>query len=227
MDVYGRSHGLVSSLTGFWPIGTANPSHKPHLGKPTLITKRHKQADISEGRQERVISTQEYIRTVLEEVEVDEDFSRGPWLSAVDFVNANGGGSFIDNGKVAQVVAIIKSCSPNALDDLIVTLKDLSGSMPEAIHHKIINDEGGYGKDIYIGAAMIVHNVSVFSPNRSHNSLHYLNITKKNLVKVFHKDTLYGSGSGVAGGRMLDEEEIMKLLEEEEHVGSQSAAAYA
>lgn len=65
---------------------------------------------------------------------------------------------------------------------------------------------------------MIVHIVSVFSPNRSHHSLHYLNITKKNLVKIFHKDTLYGSGSGVAGGGMLDEEDIMKLLEEEELV---------
>ncbi|PWA50069.1 hypothetical protein CTI12_AA474310 [Artemisia annua] len=54
--------------------------------------------------------------------------------------------SFIDNGKVAQVVAIIKSCSPNALGDLTVTLKDLSGSMPGAIHHKIINEAGGYGK---------------------------------------------------------------------------------
>jgi hypothetical protein len=37
--------------------------------------------------------------------------------------------SFIDNGKVAQVVAIIKSCSPNALGDLTVALKDLSGSI--------------------------------------------------------------------------------------------------
>ncbi|PWA73610.1 hypothetical protein CTI12_AA260060 [Artemisia annua] len=55
------------------------------------LAKRRKQADISEGRQERVISTQEYTRTVLEDVEVDEDFSRGPRLSAVDFVDANGG----------------------------------------------------------------------------------------------------------------------------------------
>ncbi|PWA66710.1 hypothetical protein CTI12_AA324730 [Artemisia annua] len=63
------------------------------------LAKRRKQADISEGHQERVISTQEYIRTVLEDVEVDEDFSRGPWLSAVDFVNANGGcGSGVAGG---------------------------------------------------------------------------------------------------------------------------------
>lgn len=56
------------------------------------LAKRRKQADISKGLQERVISTQEYIRAVLEDVEVDEDFSRGPWLSAVKYVNASGGG---------------------------------------------------------------------------------------------------------------------------------------
>ncbi|PWA45899.1 hypothetical protein CTI12_AA513310 [Artemisia annua] len=148
------------------------------------LAKRRKQADISEGRQERVISTQEYIRTVLEDMEVDEVFSRGPWLSAVDFLNANEEvvygclgdiKSFIDNGKVAQVVAIIKSCSPNALGDLTVTLKDLSGSIPGAIHHKIINEEGGYGKDIHVGAAVIVHNVSVFSPNR--HTIHSIILT--------------------------------------------------
>ena len=38
--------------------------------------------------------------------------------------------SFINNGKVDQVVAIIKSCTPNAVGDLTVTLKDLSGSIP-------------------------------------------------------------------------------------------------
>ena len=112
--------------------------------------------------------TQEYIRKVVEDVGEDEDFIRGPWLSAVDFVNANCGvvygclgdiKSFINNGKVDQVVAVIKSCTLNAVGGLTVTLKDLSGSMPGAIHHKIINEEGGYGKDIHVGAAMIVHNV--------------------------------------------------------------------
>jgi hypothetical protein len=64
---------------------------------------------------------------------------------------------------------------------------------------------------------VILHNALVFSPNRSNHSLHYFNITKKNLVKVFPKDTVYGSGSGseVASGGMLDEEEIMELFREE------------
>nr|GEV16717.1 GPCR kinase [Tanacetum cinerariifolium] len=38
----------------------------------------------------------------------------------------------------------------------------------------------------------------------------------RNVVKVFHKDTVLGSGSGVGGSGMLDKEEIIKLLEEEE-----------
>ncbi|PWA52095.1 hypothetical protein CTI12_AA458130 [Artemisia annua] len=89
------------------------------------LAKRRKQADISEGGKERVILTQEYNRKVVE----DEDFSR-------DIK------SFINNGKVDQVVAIIKSSTPNALGDLTVTLKDLSGSIPGAIHQKIVNEEG-------------------------------------------------------------------------------------
>nr|GEU31796.1 GPCR kinase [Tanacetum cinerariifolium] len=53
--------------------------------------------------------------------------------------------------------------------------------------------EGGYGNDITVGAAMILDNVSVFSPKPS---MHYINTTRKNMVKVFCKDTVPGSGSG-------------------------------
>ncbi|PWA81569.1 hypothetical protein CTI12_AA186470 [Artemisia annua] len=164
--------------------------------------KIRKIADTREGRDVSTDTTQEYMRKVVAD------------LSAVDYANANGWvvngclgdiKSYIKKGKVDLVLAIIKSCTPNALGDLTVTLKDLSGSLSGTIHHKIIN-EGGYGKDINVGAALILRNISVFSPK----SGHYLNITMKNLVKVFKKDTPPGS-SGI-----LDEEEIMKLLEEEE-----------
>ncbi|PWA69575.1 hypothetical protein CTI12_AA287260 [Artemisia annua] len=176
--------------------------------------KLRKIADTREGRDVSTDTTQEYMRKVVADVGFDDDFTRGPWLSAVDYANANGWvvngclgdiKSHIKNGKVDLVLATIKSCTPNALRDLTLTLKDLSGSLSGTIHHKIIN-EGGYGKDINVGAALILRNISVFSPK----SGHYLNITMKNLVKVFKKDTPPGS-SGI-----LDEEEIMKLLEEEE-----------
>ncbi|GKC82264.1 reverse transcriptase zinc-binding domain-containing protein, partial [Tanacetum coccineum] len=71
-------------------------------------------------------------------------------------------------------------------------------------------------KEITVGSAIILANVSVFSPNPL---MHYLNITKKNVVKVFHKDFVpgNGNGSGVGGSEMfMEEEEIVNLVEEEE-----------
>ncbi|GKF48364.1 GPCR kinase [Tanacetum coccineum] len=103
---------------------------------------------------------------------------------------------FLNKGKLDQVVAIVKSCSPNALGDLIVTMKDLSGIIPETIHNKVIG-EGSYENDITVGAALILANVFVFLPKPS---MHYLNITKKNVVKVFRKNTVSGSGSGNGSG---------------------------
>ncbi|GKG14104.1 GPCR kinase, partial [Tanacetum coccineum] len=118
--------------------------------------------------------------------------------------------NFLKNGKLDKVVAIVKSCSSNVIADLTVTLKDLSGTIPSIIHHKVI-DEGGYGKDITEGVAMILANVLIFTPKPS---THDLKITMRNVVKVFRKDTVPGSGSGVGGsGLLMEEEEIVKLIE--------------
>ncbi|GJT90858.1 hypothetical protein Tco_1079703 [Tanacetum coccineum] len=114
-----------------------------------------------------LMSTQEYMQKVVEDVGEDADFNSGAWVSATNYVNAFGG----------------TSCSSNALGDLNVTLKDLSGTIPETIHYKVL-DVGSYEKDITVGAAMILANVSVFTPKPSK---HYLNITKRNVVEVFHE----------------------------------------
>ncbi|GJV79470.1 GPCR kinase [Tanacetum coccineum] len=146
----------------------------------------------------------------------------GHGLGAVEFVNANGGGiangclgdieNYLKNGKLEQVVAIIKSCTPNAIGDLTVTLKDLSGTIHGTIHHKVI-DERGYGNDITVRSDLILANVFVFSPKPS---MHLLNITMRNVVKVFHKDSVPGNDSGVGGsGMLMEEEEIVKLMEKE------------
>ncbi|GKC53613.1 hypothetical protein Tco_1076358 [Tanacetum coccineum] len=146
-----------------------------------------------------LMSTQEYMQKVVEDVGEDDDFKSGVWVSATNY--AYGGtvtgclGDINDNlkkGKLEQVVGIVKSCSPNVLGNLIVTMKDLLGTIPETVHYKVIG-EGGYGKDITVGAVVILANVSVFSPKPS---MHYLNITRRNVVKVFRKDTIPGSGSG-------------------------------
>ncbi|GJS87985.1 hypothetical protein Tco_0770621 [Tanacetum coccineum] len=110
--------------------------------------KLRKIADIREGVEEFVMSTQEYIRKVV------EDVARA-----------------------------------------LVTLKDLSGTLSGTIHYKVLA-EGGYGKDITLEAALILHNILVFTPKPS---VHYINIIRRNLVKVFHKDTIIGNGSGVGG----------------------------
>nr|GEX70012.1 hypothetical protein [Tanacetum cinerariifolium] len=126
--------------------------------------------------------------------------------------------NFLKNGKLDQVIAIVKSCTLNVIGDLTMILKDLPGTISGTIHHKVI-DEGGYGKDITIGAALILANVLVFSLKPS---MHYLNITMRNVVKVFRKDTVLGSGSSVGGSRIyiqVDEEALNLALEEEARGG--------
>nr|GEV36347.1 RNA-directed DNA polymerase, eukaryota, reverse transcriptase zinc-binding domain protein [Tanacetum cinerariifolium] len=100
--------------------------------------------------------------------------------------------NFLNSGKHDQVVAIIKSCSSNVIGDLTVTMKDLSGTILGTIHHKVIG-EGGYEKDIIVEAALILAKVLAFSPKPSK---HYLNITIRNVVKIFCKDTIPESESG-------------------------------
>nr|GEW11356.1 hypothetical protein [Tanacetum cinerariifolium] len=156
--------------------------------------KLRKLVDTRKGEDESVMSTQVYIRKVIEDVGEDVDFTRASWLSAIDYVNVDGGivtgcfgdvKKFLKNEKLEQIVAVIKSCTPNALGNLTVTLKDLSGTISGTIHYKVLTEER-FANAFTVGSALIVHNVSVFSPKQSTH--HYLNIAKKNMVKVFHKD---------------------------------------
>nr|GEX12130.1 hypothetical protein [Tanacetum cinerariifolium] len=147
------------------------------------------------------MSTQEYVRKITEEASEDDHFTRGPWLSAVQYLAAEGSittgcfgdmKTFIKNGKLEKVVAVIKSCTPIMLGDLTVTLKDLSGVISGTIHYKVLNDEV-YGKAISVGAVLILCNVSVFSPK---SSGHYLNITLKNIVKdTSDVNSVYGANT--------------------------------
>nr|GEV94300.1 hypothetical protein [Tanacetum cinerariifolium] len=62
------------------------------------------------------MSTQEYIRKVIE----DDNFTRAPWLTVLDYVNEDGGivigcfgdiNKFLKNGKLEKVVAVQVLCS--------------------------------------------------------------------------------------------------------------------
>nr|GEW01334.1 hypothetical protein [Tanacetum cinerariifolium] len=68
----------------------------------------------------------------------------------VEYVNVDGGvltgcfgdvKKFLKNGKLKEVIAIIKSCTLNALGDLTITLKDLSGRISSTIHYKVLMEE--------------------------------------------------------------------------------------
>ncbi|GJW76706.1 hypothetical protein Tco_0138388 [Tanacetum coccineum] len=135
-----------------------------------------------------LMSTQEYMQKVVEDVDEDDDFNSGASISAINYVISTSGtvtgclgdiNNFLKKEKLDQVVAIVKSCSPNYLGDLNVIMKDLSGTVRGTIHYKVL-DVGSYRKDITVGVAMILANVSVFTPKTSE---HYLNITKKIVIK--------------------------------------------
>ncbi|KAG2664679.1 hypothetical protein I3760_16G094200 [Carya illinoinensis] len=161
-----------------------------------LRRNRHNQS-LLDG-EERPVPTQEYLRRVVESGnpdEDDDDFACNPWLCALDFISREGKGtataplSSIKNGvngeRVAQVIAIIKSSTQNGLGDMMVTLKDPTGTIGASIHHKVFT-EGEFGKDISVGAVLVLQKVAVFSPSRS---THYMNVTLSNLVKVISKDS--------------------------------------
>ncbi|GJW13002.1 GPCR kinase, partial [Tanacetum coccineum] len=95
--------------------------------------------------------------------------------------------------KHAKVVVVIKSCTPKELGDLTMILKDLSGTISDTVHYKVIT-KGGYGKANIVGAILILRNVFVFSPKPSG---HYQNITLRNMVMVFPKDSVTGNANGV------------------------------
>ncbi|CAH1435584.1 unnamed protein product [Lactuca virosa] len=164
------------------------------------------------GQEEHPMATQEYIRRVVENPEEDDDFQGSPWLSAIEFVYSDGMfnsvpnaplgdiNKYLKNGKLHQVVAVIKSCTSNELGDLKVTLKDPTGVVSGTIHHKVLT-EGEFGKGIFVGSVLILHKVSVFSPSRSS---HYLNITKRNLVKVFYKDNGSSQTQTFHGCKVID-----------------------
>ncbi|GJY15200.1 hypothetical protein Tco_0385622 [Tanacetum coccineum] len=91
---------------------------------------------------------------VDEDVGEDSDFISGAWIRATNYVLSTGGtvtgslgdiDNFLEKGKLAQVVAIVKTCSPNALGDLNITMKDLSDTVRGTVHYKVL-DVGTYGK---------------------------------------------------------------------------------
>ncbi|KAK7320179.1 hypothetical protein RJT34_04914 [Clitoria ternatea] len=159
------------------------------------------QAVMLQRSHEEALPTQEFIRRVVQS-ESDGDFNTNPWLSALQFLRSQQDGtvagddvtygtplSSIKNHpnaeRVAQVVGVVKSCTPNGFGDMMVTLKDPTGTVGASVHRKVFTD-GEFGKHITVGSVLVLQKVAVFSPTRS---ACYLNITLNNIVKVFSKDS--------------------------------------
>ncbi|XP_050378005.1 uncharacterized protein LOC126795203 isoform X2 [Argentina anserina] len=177
-----------------------NPQPKPNSSSsPALIpgpagavqAAMHRRSQNSSGEP---IQTQEVIRKAIEKGhEEDDDFTADSWLCALELAGGGGGartplGSIkkgLDTHRVAKVVAMIKSCTPNGLGDLMLTLKDPTGTVGATIHRRAIS-EGEFGKSISVGAVLVLQKVAVFSPSRS---VCYLNVTLNNIVKVISKDS--------------------------------------
>ncbi|GJY17336.1 hypothetical protein Tco_0388827 [Tanacetum coccineum] len=105
---------------------------------------------IMAGGHDNIMTTQEYVRKVNEDVSEDDHFTHGSWLSAIVYLHGEGvmpSGCLSDmkkyciNGKLEIVVGVVISCTPNALGDRIVTLKDPTCIMGGTIHYKVFKNE--------------------------------------------------------------------------------------
>ncbi|KAK8965593.1 hypothetical protein KSP40_PGU017314 [Platanthera guangdongensis] len=133
----------------------------------------------------------------------DLDFELNPWICALSSLAEWRGISGKDSGsclshpissisasrsrgaeRIPQVVGIVTDCKQNGLGDLFITLKDPTGTIGASVHRKVLS-EGFVGREISVGCVLILNQVVAFCPARFHC---YLNITLKNLVKLFEKD---------------------------------------
>ncbi|GJT14990.1 hypothetical protein Tco_0873696 [Tanacetum coccineum] len=113
------------------------PPKKPEariIPGPTGILQKvllRKNTDVMAGGHDNIMTTQEYIKKVNEDVSEDDVFTLGPWLRAIVYLHDEGviaAGCLGDvekyciNGKLEIVVGVVMSCTPNALGDMTITL---------------------------------------------------------------------------------------------------------
>ncbi|KAK9169020.1 hypothetical protein Syun_001160 [Stephania yunnanensis] len=146
------SHQSPQPLQGI--ASTSSAEHRripgPAGALQAAMQRRAALARRNEGFREEEISTHDYIKRVqeIEGEDEDEDFKLNPWLCAMEFVGRIGGfansplnsikGSSMSTDRLDQVVAVVKSCAPNGFGDLIVTLKDPTGTVGANIHRNVV-----------------------------------------------------------------------------------------
>nr|GEY86390.1 hypothetical protein [Tanacetum cinerariifolium] len=89
---------------------------------------------------ESVLSTHEYMKKIVKKVCEDEDFKSGSWVSATEYVNANGGivsgclgdiKNFLKNGKLEQVDSVPGNGSGVAGSGMLMKEEDIVKLMEE------------------------------------------------------------------------------------------------
>nr|GEZ22241.1 hypothetical protein [Tanacetum cinerariifolium] len=78
----------------------------PGLAGIVQLAKIRKQSDIHRGGDDSVLSTQEYMKQVVEDVGEDEDFNSGSWIGATEYVKSNGG---IVSGCIGDIKTFLKN----------------------------------------------------------------------------------------------------------------------
>ncbi|XP_017423614.2 uncharacterized protein LOC108332823 [Vigna angularis] len=86
--------------------------------------------------------------------------------------------------KVSLLRCLVKATEHNGLGDMKITIRDPTGTVKASVHHKAI-DHPEIGPHLKVGSVIILQDVAIFSPIRG---TYYLNITLRNIVKVFPSD---------------------------------------
>ncbi|QCE03581.1 hypothetical protein DEO72_LG8g1606 [Vigna unguiculata] len=121
------------------------------------------------------------------------DFYTNAWTWAEKFIKHHG---LVDDGdiknitplskrksmnRMAFVACVVKECKLNGLGDMLITIKDTTDTAKASLHNKVLSDRE-FGSDIGVGFVLLLKEVAIFRP------FGYLNITLRNIVKVFKYD---------------------------------------
>ncbi|KAM0929822.1 hypothetical protein ACQ4PT_001350 [Festuca glaucescens] len=81
---------------------------------------------------------------------------------------------------------MVTMCTPNGFGDLMLNMKDPSGTIDASVHKKVLTNEN-ISKGLSVGSVIILKQVAVLRPS---NTVCYLNVTQKNIEKVLKKDSV-------------------------------------
>ncbi|QCD89089.1 hypothetical protein DEO72_LG4g27 [Vigna unguiculata] len=153
------------------------------------------QASMLNRERQEAQSTQEFARDVAAAT-YDRDFKSNAWLWAERFIHFHG---LVQDGdfknvtplscsktipRLPFVTCLVKECKPNGLGDMQICIKDQSATLWASVHKKVL-DHADFGTELMVGAVLLLQGVATFTfPYRNT----YLNITLRNIVKIFKPD---------------------------------------